>query len=618
MSSADNGSLPSSPGANGSSPADARSQTERRGSVLRSVRKSARTVAGPLARGWRDYHWWVVGLAAVAAFVLGLAGFLQRDPSPTDAAYNSLKLFVFHESEANTGVGVCLNIARFLAPAVAGYAALTTLGSLFYERWLQMQVPRRRGHIVLCGLGYVGNAFLESLRDAGKRVVVIEKDAQNPNMQLCLGLGVPVIVGDAQQTRTLQAAGVERAALLLAVTPNDAVNTEIVTRAQVLTRPKPEEGQRLRRPLATRRRGGQLRCLAQVGDPDLCMWLRIEESKRSDAESALDFFNAYEISARLLLDHFPFDTTCERPHILVAHLDARGPRLIFHAARQWYDHRHDNTVPLLVTVVDDHAEQQVDSLLGQYPVLEKEKVCEFILCSASVRGIERRLADKAPTISRAYVTAYDDAQAMETALKLCHEFDAVNAKVPLVVALSGAEGVASLVKGSSDPNMDVFRTLQKTCTADFAEGGSFETMAEAIHRRYCDMQPGKTKPPPWSELGESFKESNRAQARDIAVKLDNIGCHIVPLRDWGAIDFTFTHDEVDKLAEMEHDRWWYEKLADGWSWGEEKDDKLKKNPYMVEPKKLPRNAAEWDRGFVRAIPSVLASVGLQVIRVPTT
>jgi hypothetical protein len=421
---------------------------------------------------------------------------------------------------------------------------------------------------------------------------------------------VPVIVGDAQQTRILQAAGVERAGRLLAVTPDDAVNTEIVARAQELTSPKSEHGRRRRR--------RDLGCLAQIGDPDLCMWLRIEESKRHDAESALDFFNPDETSARLLLDRFPLDATCERPHILVAHLDAGGARLIFHAARHWYDHRRDKSVPLLVTVVDDHAEQQVDALLGQYPVLENEKVCEFATCSASVRSIQRRLADTSPRISRAYVTAYDDAQALETALKLRREFDALNAKVPLVVALSGAEGVASLVTSSSGPNMDVFRTLQQTCTADFALGGSFETMAHAIHVRYGDIQAGKTTPRAWSKLGESFKESNRSQARHIAVKLNDIGCQIVPLRDWGAIDFTFTDEEVEKLAEMEHDRWWDEKRADGWRLGEEKDEKLKKSPYMVEWQKLPPDIAELDREFVRAIPAFLASVGLQVVRVPTT
>ena len=39
---------------------------------------------------------------------------------------------------------------------------------------------------------------------------------------------------------------------------------------------------------------------------------------------------------------------------------------------------------------------------------------------------------------------------------------------------------------------------------------------------------------------------------------------------------------------------------------------------MVEWKKLPDDIADWDREFVRAIPDLLASVGLQVFRVPTT
>ncbi len=618
MSSGDNGSLPAGPGSS-TSPADAWPATQQHDTVLQSIRKHANTLARTLEGFWRDYQWWVVGLAALAAFVLGFAGFLQKNHSPTDAVYNSLKLFIFHESEANYGVGVCVNIARFLAPAVAGYAALVTLVSLFHERWLQMQVARRHDHTVLCGLGYVGNAFLESLHEVRKRVVVIEKDAESPNRRLCRQMGVPVIIGDAQQRRTLQAAGIERATRLLALTPDDVVNAEIVTQAQELTKPTPEQARRPQRTVMGRRRGGDLRCLAQIGDPELCMGLRIEESGRHDAESALDFFNLYEISARLLLEKFrPFADSCERPHILVAHLDAAGAWLIFHAARQWYDHRRDDTVPLRVTVVDDHAEQQIDALLGQYPVLEKEKVCELIPCSASVRSIQRQLASNTQGIFRAYVTAYDDAQALETALKLRREFDALNAKVPLVLALSGAKGVASLVSNSSGINMNVFATLQQTCNADFAQGGSFETVAQAIHARYGDIQAGKTKPPAWSDLAESFKESNRGQARHIAVKLNKIDCQIVPLRDWGATDLTFTDDQVEELAEMEHKRWYDERDAAGWTWGEKRNDESKKNPYMVEWKKLPDDIADWDREFVRAIPDLLASVGLQVFRVPTT
>jgi hypothetical protein len=563
-----------------------------------------------VGRFWRDYRWWVLGVAAVVAYALGVAGFLQRDPSPTDAIYNSFKLFVFHVSEANEGVGICLNIARFLAPAVAGYAALLTLGSLFHDRWLQMQIPRRRGHIVLCGLGYVGNAFLEALHDAGRQVVVIEKEAQSPNLGLCRELRVPVIVGDAQQARTLQAAGVERAGRLLAVTSNDSVNAEIVARAKVLTGSKAEQSPRAPRPPGARRRKRELVCLAQMSNPELCMWLRIDEGERSGAASALDFFSTHEISAQLLLEKFPFDAAGERPHILIAHLDAIGPMLVLNAARQWHDRRGDLDVPLLITVVDDQADQQIHAVLGEYPVLDE--VCEFVPCEASVRAVRLRLRD-APTLSRAYVTAYDEARGLETALQLRHEFEALNAKVPLVVALSGAEGMASLVESSDDPSMEVFRTLERICTVDFAEGGSYELMARAIHRRYSDLQPVDAQPPPWSRLDVGMKESNRAQARDITAKLASFGYQIVPLRAWEATDFTFEDDEVEQLAKSEHDRWWQQKIDDGWQWGKVKSDEKKTNLYMVPSEELPRDVAEWDREFVRAIPAVLASAGLQIM-----
>ena len=70
------------------------------------------------------------------------------------------------------------------------------------------------------------------------------------------------------------------------------------------------------------------------------------------------------------------------------------------------------------------------------------------------------------------------------------------------------------------------------------------------------------------------------------------------------------------MAEAEHDRWWKERLADGWTWGEKKDVDLKKSPSLVPWQELPPAVAEWDRVFVREIPAILASVGLQVIRTP--
>ncbi len=575
------------------------------GRLMAFLRSFGRSVVHVLA----GYRWYVLAVAALAVFGLSCYGYgrmwhdEQKPSNWTDAVYWTVKTFLLSASP-DTKLPVALDIARFLAPVVAGYAGVAALAALFRDRVQQMRIPLMRGHVVVCGLGYVGSAFLRHLRETGARVVGIESDATNPGIELCRRLGVPVIVGDAQLRRTLVAAGVERAARLLAVTPDDAVNAEIIAIA--------------RRLAVSRGRGarGPLGCLARIGDPEVCALLRVQETERTDSASSLDFFNTDEISARLMLDEFPIDDRCAQPHIVVADLGVLGAWVVYHAARDWYERRRDHTVPLVVTVVDDRAEERIDALLERYPALEP--VCRFISLPESARNLYKieayHAAAAAPRPSRAFVTAYCDEQGLDTALKLRHELDA---DVPLVVALSRTYGMARLLDDvRSGLNFDVFPTLERTCTVELIQGGSFETIAQAIHRRWCAEQRDKGQPAPsWSQLDESRKESSRAQARDIAVKLRAIGCEITPLRDWAAADLTFTDEEVGKLAVMEHDRWVRERIKAGWTSGD-KDVEQKKTPYLVPHAELPPDIAEYDRIFVREIPPLLASVGMQVVRAP--
>lgn len=147
--------------------------------------------------------------------------------------------------------------------------------------------------------------------------------------------------------------------------------------------------------------------------------------------------------------------------------------------------------------------------------------------------------------------------------------------------------------------------------------GWVEPVAQAIHERWRNEQISSGQPAPtWKELDESRKESSRAQARDILVKLRMVGCGITPLRDAEARDFTFTAAEVDTLAEAEHARWMRDRIADGWTAGD-KDVTRKTTPYLRPFEELPAHVAELDRVFVREIPVLLAAAGLQVIRTPT-
>jgi hypothetical protein len=163
-------------------------------------------------------------------------------------------------------------------------------------------------------------------------------------------------------------------------------------------------------------------------------------------------------------------------------------------------------------------------------------------------------------------------------------------------------------------NIDVFPALERTCTAELVQGGSFERMAVAIHNRWRQEQLAVGEPAPtWRELDESRKESSRAQARDIPVKLHSIGCAIAPLRDWGASEFAFTDEELEVLAIAEHKRWVTERLQSGWRPGP-RDPAQKLTPYRIPFEELPKEIADYDRDAVRGIPAALALIDLQLVR----
>jgi hypothetical protein len=77
---------------------------------------------------------------------------------------------------------------------------------------------------------------------------------------------------------------------------------------------------------------------------------------------------------------------------------------------------------------------------------------------------------------------------------------------------------------------------------------------------------------------------------------------------------TFTEDEIEIMAKMEHARWNEERLRDGWRWGKKRDIIKKTSPYLVGWSELPEDAKERDRQTVRKIPELLAKVGLEIQR----
>ena len=120
----------------------------------------------------------------------------------------------------------------------------------------------------------------------------------------------------------------------------------------------------------------------------------------------------------------------------------------------------------------------------------------------------------------------------------------------------------------------------------------------------------------WNDLPEGLKESNRRQADHIGIKLKAIGCGIASLTDWDAKLFAFTPEEVEQMAEMEHEHWNEERQLEGWTYapGPKNLDKKTSPYYRVPWDKLSEDIKDYDRNTIRGLPAFLAQAGFQIYR----
>lgn len=162
------------------------------------------------------------------------------------------------------------------------------------------------------------------------------------------------------------------------------------------------------------------------------------------------------------------------------------------------------------------------------------------------------------------------------------------------------------------------------------EGELLEKMAEANHSMFCqklidqgyqygtinnEMKKTHSSLCPYETLPEHEKEQNRGVVRDIPKKLALIGYIMLPDRSGEQqVAFRLTDDELDYLAELEHERWMQVKWEDGWEYAEQTDKSKKKSKLLVPWSKLPDEEKEKDRDIIRAIPIMLAKAGYRVAK----
>lgn len=196
----------------------------------------------------------------------------------------------------------------------------------------------------------------------------------------------------------------------------------------------------------------------------------------------------------------------------------------------------------------------------------------------------------------------------------------------LDVHVNGAEFFARV---SMIRNPEFLKILEKAVHENYYE--------KLIQRGYSYADPAKdelktsSSLKPYEELSEALKQDNRNAAMEMPEKLALAGYAIVPDRMGDGVEIP--KNDIEIMAEREHNRWLRNKIATGWKYGRERNNETKLHPAMLpwhevtEPERaalypenpeavgmsaLPDSEKQKDRDQFDGLPAMLKKYGYAV------
>lgn len=119
--------------------------------------------------------------------------------------------------------------------AITTYVVGGFYKNYFRQFRLKKEIEKISGHVIVCGLGRVGQMASKALREKGQEFVAIESNETHYE-RILENEGITALLGDATRDEVLLKAGINRAKALITALPDDADNLYVVLTARELNR----------------------------------------------------------------------------------------------------------------------------------------------------------------------------------------------------------------------------------------------------------------------------------------------------------------------------------------------------------------------------------------------
>ncbi len=579
-----------------------------------------------------SYEWQFIIIMSCITFLCGIFGFSQyfktnnEEFTLWDLIFSTLQLFTLNSGVMHVRQNLPLDFARLAAPVLPAYAAIKALLQFFSGEIQALRIGTYKNHVIICGLNRKSFYILNELLDYNFKIVIIEKNKDNSYAPVCGELGADVITGNAEDSETLKKAGLVNAEYLFCMIDDDNLNSLIINA--------------LKNELKNIKRPGPLNCIININDNYIYNKLRENEFENNfNCESVctagngvavpvkFEFYNVFDAASETLLNKYMPFNSCNNgaganagvPNILVIGLGNFIESHLINLINRWELLKTGRKVK--ITLIDSENKLKKEELEINFPKITKCCELEIMPFNFDTRSLKRLefifdVSGK-PEYSAIYICTLQENFNTSVILEFSKRLEEFN--VPVYVCCEQISSILNMFLEDKKlyRNIYIFEILSEVLTPEILVNGVYEKFAHAIHADYINNQKTRgqklNQPESWNELSTEIKESNRKQARNMLAKLISLKYSIRPLKNSGC-DFKFAAEDIEILAEGEHERWCAEKISHGWKHGEIRDDKNKIHPDLVAYEKLPDAIKQYDRDTVLRIPYLLSMINLEVYR----
>lgn len=564
------------------------------------------------------YYWFFLLTLFIFSLITGIFGFytyFSQSGAPANwlrIVYCTLQLYAVQGGDLPGTIPWTLEIARFAAAITTALAVVSALFGIFREQWNRLRISMMRNHVIIIGFGTKGKNILQENLKKGKKVVVIDNDPLNPNLSILKSSKCRFLPGDATGKDILHRAAIKKAETVFLMMGDD--NHEVNSCMAIYDIIKKEKRFDKDHPL---------QCIMHLQKNEFLNTMKNHSVVQDINDGlALNIFNIYENSARLLFEEHPPDRngiTAESENyvqMVIFGFGKAGEALALQTALT--GHYINGKKPFAV-VIDRDAGEKVKNFLTRYPTYSD--YCEIE--PATMEAESPQLINK--------IDHYLETENALTTIVLCFDNKTLNMLLGLQILnmkpKKGSDNFPPVFVRTDDEEtlkklseeLIAYALPSKVCSQKIIMGGYIDTLAKTFHTNYLGLRRkekdfgSRDADVEWESLSQEYKDSNRKAADHMAVKVRSIDCEIVEKNDKRP-PAVFTDDEIEKLAELEHRRWNAERSLAGWTYNEVKNNKTRKTPYLTGWTNIPENIREYDRDSVRNIPDIVALMGKKIVR----